>query len=308
MRYLPHRPAPARRRGLDRRAAARPRPPDHRDRRSASGRRVGVPWLGWTCGECRYCLSAAREPVPPRALHRPRHRWRHGASSPVADERFCFPIPDGFPDDQAAPLLCAGLIGYRSLRMCGDARRLGLYGFGAAAHILCQVARCAGSRGVRVHATRRRARAGVRPRARRELGRRLGRACRLKRSTRRSSSRPTVRSCRSALRALAPGRHRRLRRDPHERDPGVRLRPPVARAELRSVANLTRRDGAGVPGAGAAGPRSHPCHELSARAGERGARRPSPRPLHRRRRADARVTSQICTRRRPRKLPSRCSR
>jgi alcohol dehydrogenase, propanol-preferring len=106
----------------------------------SDGRRVGVPWLGWTCGECAYCRSG-RENLCPRARFTGRDIDGGFAEYAVADERFCFPIPDGFPDDQAAPLLCAGLIGYRCLRMCGDARRLGLYGFGAAAHILVQVAR-----------------------------------------------------------------------------------------------------------------------------------------------------------------------
>jgi alcohol dehydrogenase, propanol-preferring len=104
------------------------------------GPRVGVPWLGWTCGECAYCRSG-RENLCPRARFTGRDVDGGFAEYAVADERFCFPIPDGFPDDQAAPLLCAGLIGYRCLRMCGDAGRLGLYGFGAAAHILVQVAR-----------------------------------------------------------------------------------------------------------------------------------------------------------------------
>src|SRR3954462_2430203 len=103
-------------------------------------KRVGVPWLGWTCGECAYCRSG-RENLCRRARFTGRDIDGGFAEYAVADERFCFPIPDGFPDDQAAPLLCAGLIGYRCLRMCGDARRLGLYGFGAAAHILVQVAR-----------------------------------------------------------------------------------------------------------------------------------------------------------------------
>jgi propanol-preferring alcohol dehydrogenase len=106
-------------------------------------RRVGVPWLGWTCGECRFCLSG-RENLCPRARFTGRDIDGGMAQFAVADERFCFPIPDGYPDLQAAPLLCAGLIGYRSLRMCGDPRRLGLYGFGAAAHIVCQVARWQG--------------------------------------------------------------------------------------------------------------------------------------------------------------------
>ncbi len=102
-------------------------------------RRVGVPWLGWTCGECDYCRSG-RENLCPRARFTGRDIDGGFAEYAVADERYCFPIPPSFPDDQAAPLLCAGLIGYRSLRMCGDAERIGFYGFGAAAHILTQVA------------------------------------------------------------------------------------------------------------------------------------------------------------------------
>src|SRR4051794_14134697 len=107
------------------------------------GRRVGVPWLGWTCGTCGPC-RAGRENLCERARFTGRDLDGGFAEFAVADERFCFPIPDGYPDDQAAPLLCAGLIGYRSLRFCGDARRLGLYGFGAAAHIVVQVARSEG--------------------------------------------------------------------------------------------------------------------------------------------------------------------
>jgi alcohol dehydrogenase, propanol-preferring len=109
------------------------------------GRRVGVPWLGWTCGECAYC-RAGRENLCPRARFTGCDIDGGFAEVAVADRRFCFEIPDGYPAAQAAPLLCAGLIGYRSLRMCGDAERLGLYGFGAAAHIVAQVARWQGRR------------------------------------------------------------------------------------------------------------------------------------------------------------------
>jgi len=105
-----------------------------------SGARVGVPWLGWTCGECAYCRSG-RENLCPRARFTGRDIDGGMAEYTVADARFCFPIPEDYPDAQAAPLLCAGLIGYRALRMCGPARRIGLYGFGAAAHILAQVCR-----------------------------------------------------------------------------------------------------------------------------------------------------------------------
>jgi alcohol dehydrogenase, propanol-preferring len=103
------------------------------------GGRVGVPWLAWTCGECEFCRSQ-RENLCPHARFTGRDVDGGMAEYAVADERFCFPIPDGYPDAQAAPLMCAGLIGFRALRMCGDARRIGLYGFGAAAHILVQVA------------------------------------------------------------------------------------------------------------------------------------------------------------------------
>jgi len=109
------------------------------------GRRLGVPWLGWTDGTCRYCLSG-RENLCDEARFTGYDLDGGYAEYAVADERFCFPIPDGYPDLQAAPLLCAGLIGYRSLRLAGDAERLGLYGFGASAHIVAQVARHQGRR------------------------------------------------------------------------------------------------------------------------------------------------------------------
>jgi propanol-preferring alcohol dehydrogenase len=103
------------------------------------GDRVGVPWLGWTCGECRYCRGG-RENLCDRARFTGYDLDGGYAEVAVADERFCFPVPAGYPDLQAAPLLCAGLIGYRALRLVGEAERIGFYGFGAAAHILCQVA------------------------------------------------------------------------------------------------------------------------------------------------------------------------
>ncbi len=103
------------------------------------GDRVGVPWLGWTCGSCPYCLSG-RENLCDRARFTGYQIDGGYAEYTVADERFCFPIPPGFSDVAAAPLLCAGLIGYRALRLAGDAERLGFYGFGAAAHIAAQVA------------------------------------------------------------------------------------------------------------------------------------------------------------------------
>jgi alcohol dehydrogenase, propanol-preferring len=107
------------------------------------GERVGVPWLGWTCGTCDFCL-AGRENLCDRAAFTGWQLDGGYAELTVADERFCFAIPTAYSDVEAAPLLCAGLIGYRALRLAGEARRIGLYGFGAAAHIVAQVARAQG--------------------------------------------------------------------------------------------------------------------------------------------------------------------
>jgi alcohol dehydrogenase, propanol-preferring len=113
--------------------------------RFAAGARLGVPWLGWTCGECRYCASD-RENLCERARFTGYQIDGGYAEYAVADQRYCFPIPEGYPDLQAAPLLCAGLIGYRALRLAGDGERIGFYGFGSAAHILAQVVRHQGRR------------------------------------------------------------------------------------------------------------------------------------------------------------------
>ncbi|MGL4618540.1 zinc-dependent alcohol dehydrogenase family protein [Chroococcidiopsis sp.] len=107
------------------------------------GDRVGVPWLGHTCNCCRYCLSG-RENLCDYAQFTGYQIDGGYAEYTVADAQFCFPIPEGYPDLQAAPLLCAGLIGYRSYRMAEDAKTIGFYGFGAAAHILIQLARYQG--------------------------------------------------------------------------------------------------------------------------------------------------------------------
>jgi propanol-preferring alcohol dehydrogenase len=111
----------------------------------APGERVGVPWLGWTCGECHFCLSG-RENLCDRALFTGYHLDGGYAEAAVADARYCFPIPADYPSLQAAPLLCAGLIGFRALRLAGDSERIGLYGFGASAHVIAQVARWQGRR------------------------------------------------------------------------------------------------------------------------------------------------------------------
>lgn len=105
----------------------------------APGDRVGVPWLGWTCGRCRYCASG-RENLCDAARFTGYSVDGGYAEYAVADARYCFPLPERYGDAEAAPLLCAGLIGHRSLVAAGDAQRLGIYGFGAAAHIVCQVA------------------------------------------------------------------------------------------------------------------------------------------------------------------------
>ena len=107
--------------------------------RFAPGERVGVPWLAWTDGTCRYCTSG-RENLCDAARFTGYDIDGGYAERAVADERFCFPLPSEMSDQAAAPLLCAGLIGYRALRLVGEAERIGFYGFGAAAHILCQVA------------------------------------------------------------------------------------------------------------------------------------------------------------------------
>lgn len=107
--------------------------------RSQDGRRVGVPWLGWTDGDCRYCASG-RENLCVNARFTGRDIDGGFSELTVADERFCLELPDSLSDAQAAPLLCGGLIGFRALRLAGDPARLGLYGFGSAAHMICQLA------------------------------------------------------------------------------------------------------------------------------------------------------------------------
>jgi alcohol dehydrogenase, propanol-preferring len=105
-----------------------------------TGERIGVPWLGWTDGDCRYCTTG-RENLCDNARFTGYDLDGGYAEYAAVDERFCLPIPDDYSDEHAAPLLCAGLIGYRSLRLAGDGERLGLYGFGSSAHIILQVAR-----------------------------------------------------------------------------------------------------------------------------------------------------------------------
>jgi alcohol dehydrogenase, propanol-preferring len=110
-----------------------------------TGERVGVPWLGWTDGDCRYCVTG-RENLCDHARFTGYDLDGGYAEYLVVDERFCLPIPEGYTDEHAAPLLCAGLIGFRSLRLAGDGERIGLYGFGSSAHLILQVARHQGRR------------------------------------------------------------------------------------------------------------------------------------------------------------------
>ena len=109
----------------------------------SEGQRIGVPWLGYTCGDCRYCLTE-RENLCDRAQFTGYQRDGGYAEYAIANARFALPLPGSFPDLQVAPLLCAGLIGYRALAMTGDAQHLGLFGFGSSAHIVAQIARYQG--------------------------------------------------------------------------------------------------------------------------------------------------------------------
>ncbi len=113
--------------------------------RFEDGQRVGVPWLGWTCGECRFCVSG-RENLCERAVFTGYTRDGGYAEFAVADQDYCFALPEGIADTEVSPLLCAGMIGYRALNIAGDGERLGLYGFGSSAHILCQIAVAQGRR------------------------------------------------------------------------------------------------------------------------------------------------------------------
>lgn len=209
-----------------------------------SGERVGIPWLASTCGVCAYCRSN-RENLCPGARFTGCDVDGGFAEYAVADRRYCFPIPVGFTDLEAAPLLCGGLIGYRALKLCGDARRVGLYGFGAAAHIVTQVARWEG-REVYVFT-----RAG--DDAAQSLATRLG-------ATWAGSSEesppepldgaivfaPVGALVPLALRAVAPG-GTVVCAGIHMSDiPSFRYSDLWKERSIRSVANLTREDGVGL--------------------------------------------------------------
>jgi alcohol dehydrogenase, propanol-preferring len=209
--------------------------------RFAAGDRIGVPWLGWTDGTCRYCRSG-RENLCEHAQFTGYDIDGGYAECAVADERFCFPIPDGFPDDHAAPLLCAGLIGYRSLRLAGEGERLGLYGFGSSAHIICQVAV---ARGWRVFALTREGDTETQ-----ELARSLGAEWAGAVGDPAASDldaaivfAPVGELMIEALRAMAPG-GTVVSAGIHMSDiPAFPYELLWHERSLRSVANLTRRDG-----------------------------------------------------------------
>ena len=197
--------------------------------RVAPGDRVGVPWLGWTCGQCRYCRSG-RENLCPDARFTGYQIDGGYAEYTLADARYCFAIHGDYSDAEAAPLLCAGLIGHRCLRMAGEAERLGLYGFGAAAHITAQVA---GFEGRRIFAF-------TRPgdREAQAFARRMGAewagdadAAPPEELDAAIIFAPVGALVPVALRRDPAGRHRRLRRHPHERHSIVSLRIAVAGEE-----------------------------------------------------------------------------
>ena len=205
------------------------------------GRRVGVPWLGWTDGECRYCTSG-RENLCVNARFTGRDIDGGFAELTVADERFCLPLPDGLSDDQAAPLLCGGLIGYRALRLAGDAPRLGPLRLRLGGPHDLPGRRPPGPRGVRVHPRRRRAHPGVRPLARRDVGGQQRRAPpeQLDAAIIFASAGALVPA---ALRALAPG-GTVVCAGIHMTDiPSFPYEDLWQERTIRSVANLTREDG-----------------------------------------------------------------
>jgi len=208
--------------------------------RFAIGDRVGIPWLGWTCGQCRYCRSG-RENLCVRALFTGYQLDGGYAELTVADERYCLPLAGAGSDIEIAPLLCAGMIGYRALRLCGDAQRLGLYGFGASAHIICQVAV---HQGRRVFAFTRPGDAATQAFAR-ELGAEWagGSDERPEELDAAIIFAPAGELVPVALAALAPG-GAVVCAGIHMSDiPGFPYADLWGERQIRSVANLTRRDG-----------------------------------------------------------------
>ena len=189
--------------------------------RFTEGQRVGVPWLGWTCGDCRFC-RAGRENLCEAARFTGYTLDGGYADYLLADQRYCFPLAEGLSDAEAAPLLCAGLIGYRSLRIAGDAERVGLYGFGAAAHIVAQVARHQGRRVFAFVRPGDAAGQGLRAPAGGRLGGRFGRDA-ARGARRRHPLRAGRRAGAGGSEGRGARRHGGVCRHPHDRHPKLPL-------------------------------------------------------------------------------------
>ena len=277
LRGVPHRPAPARRRDRGPQAAGRARPPDRRPHR---GRPRATASRGWASptATCRYCRTG-RENLCVNARFTGRDIDGGYAELTVADERFCLPLPDGLPDEQLAPLLCGGLIGYRALRMTGDAERLGLYGFGSAAHQICQVAVHQGRDGVRVHA--RRATPAPRSSPARWAPTWAGGATRRRPSswTPRSSSPRRARSSPPRSRRWPPAAPSSAPASTCPTSPSFPYEDLWHERSIRSVANLTREDGHEFLALAPGGPGAHDDHHLPPGPGRAGAGRPARRRL-----------------------------
>ena len=237
----------------------------------AEGDRVGVPWLGHTCGACGYCRTG-RENLCPDARFTGYQIDGGYADYLLVDRRYALPVHGACSDAEAAPLLCAGLIGHRALRKAGDPRRLGIYGFGAAAHIVAQVARWEG----------REVYAFVRPgdEAAAGFARALGAAWAGPSDGPAPEPldaaivfAPVGALVPAALRALAPRRPGGLRRHPHERHPVLPLRGPVAGTGDRLRRQPDPQGRGGIPGPRPAGACAHHDRALSPRTGRRGPRR-----------------------------------
>jgi len=206
------------------------------------GARVGIPWLAWTCGECRYCTTG-RENLCERGHFTGYDRDGGYAELAVADERYCLPLPEQYSDVEVAPLLCAGLIGLRALRACGDPAEVGLYGFGSSAHIVCQIA---AHEGRRVFALTRPGDAGGQAFAR-ELGAQWAGGSDEGPPEPIEAAivfAPAGELMTAALRAVAPG-GTVVSAGIHMTDiPSFRYADLWGERSMRSVANLTRADGA----------------------------------------------------------------
>ena len=244
----------------------------------AVGARVGIGWLASVCGQCDYCRSS-RENLCRTARFTGHHVDGGYAEFVLADARFCYPLPENYDDRHAAPLLCAGIIGYRALRIAGESQRLGIYGFGAAAHIVAQVARQQGREVFAFVRPEDELAQAVRSRHGRDVGRLVESGA--------AGGTGCGRDFRTGWRTGGGGavtrvsrRARGVRRHPHERYPVVCLSPVVGRAQpsLGGESHAGRRDR--ISGAG--GHHAHPdaCAAVRARRRESGADRPAIRHAH----------------------------